>query len=175
MVKQRRLQMLLALAEDVSALGTPSPEIDWTRRFLVVQSFAHAILGKARRPGMPPAGKRERETTGRAFVAKHGRWERCEVCYGDQNLTRHHCVPIALGGKGPSVTLCKHCHHVAHKLWGEGHVYTGPESARETLHGLREFISNNRSQQSAEHREMHRRRELIRAGIASLLAEEVQP
>lgn len=69
----------------------------------------------------------------RRIINRNGRFSACPVC-GDTSeaLTRHHLKPDAIrpvGERSRLVMICELCHRFAHKLWGEGHKFTGPMEA----------------------------------------------
>lgn len=57
----------------------------------------------------------------------------CPICHETVPLTRHHLVPLARRRgierevKRRYVKLCRPCHDLAHRIWGPGHDYAGPE------------------------------------------------
>jgi 5-methylcytosine-specific restriction endonuclease McrA len=59
-----------------------------------------------------------------------GRLPQCEACGEPRvaELTQHHLVPRAAGGRGPdnTVTLCARCHRLVHRWYGPGNDYAGP-------------------------------------------------
>ena len=66
----------------------------------------------------------------------------CQAC-GGPGETRHHLVPQAVSSKrGPVVTLCHRCHGEVHRIWGEGHRFTGPTEKAELLRSLREALES---------------------------------
>lgn len=139
----------------------------------------------ARRPGIKPKvfhkkPKKPRQRTERQKAKRRTSWKRrlrddsCGVCLATENLTEHHCVPRARGGIGEKVTLCWRCHQDAHRIWGDGHHFLGPNTARGTVEALRDIRGNLSALDSLVAREEHQRRRLIRLGIQQLLSETKQ-
>lgn len=51
----------------------------------------------------------------------HKRDKCCKICGSTQNLTVHHCLALARGGKSTlenCISLCATCHREYHKEWG---------------------------------------------------------
>lgn len=69
--------------------------------------------------------------------------DECPICNEVCDLTRHHLVPVAQGAglnrevKRRYVKLCTECHVLAHKVWGPGDDYQGPEEREIFVRDLR--------------------------------------
>ena len=77
----------------------------------------------------------------------------CPVCKLDVKLTRHHLVPTAVGAgrnlevKRRYVKLCGPCHQLAHRRWGPGNRYVGPQD-REIF--LKELLMAHREENGSD-------------------------
>lgn len=75
--------------------------------------------------------------------------DECPVCHATEGLTRHHLVPVAVGGgrskvlKQRYVKLCRKCHDRAHAEWGPGSDYAGPEDREIFVAELRRRVKNS--------------------------------
>lgn len=135
-MKFTRKKGLGYIAEDVANLPEPPDDvvslIGWLEQFRAIRERASAMVPKRNMHERSPTSSLI-QSAYRAF-----RWKRCECCLTDRNLTAHHCVPVAVGGRDKdTVTLCRRCHNRAHALWGPGDSYTGPATPYETLRMLR--------------------------------------
>ncbi|MEZ6197871.1 MAG: hypothetical protein R3F20_19445 [Planctomycetota bacterium] len=67
----------------------------------------------------------------------------CPICDEVTTLTRHHLSPVAVGAgkdrgvKARYVKLCRPCHELAHRIWGPGDRYEGPEERELFVRELR--------------------------------------
>ena len=82
-----------------------------------------------------------------AFSAGVRSLDECPVCKTEQNLTRHHLVPIAAGAglnrevKRRYVKICGRCHTLAHKEWGPGDDWSGPTDREIFIRDLMQLLA----------------------------------
>lgn len=118
-----RKRVLRILVEDLADLD-PSDG----RALRCLQSRARGLVGYS--------------SSGEIHWRHPHRWRRCECCLDDRELTIHHYIPQAVGGTDlDTVTLCQTCHSLAHRVWGPGDAYRGPDTARETIVLLRRELA----------------------------------
>lgn len=70
----------------------------------------------------------------------------CPICEDPAILERHHVPPKTyckkVGGTPEIMRICRGCHRLIHRMWGEGHHgkghgWIGPISSAETMRALR--------------------------------------
>lgn len=72
----------------------------------------------------------------------------CPTCQRNRSdMTRHHVLPRASGrNTGLVVRICRRCHDLAHRIYGPGNRYSGPETAFRFLMEMRANVEIERKE-----------------------------